>query len=227
MKTKSDIDAQEQHYWKISPGSKGEGWKDCLKAGRIGIGWIYEDIHGLNEKELEVYIQDKINRDESKKIRQDKIEEIIHFVFNIKKNDIVVAYSAPSTIYGIGIVEEDDWIFDDQGNYYLTNSRKVRWLKNVSPTKIVDKLIVQNLGKQKTVIQIDKDIFIQRILPLFEKESEVQYLKLNTVPASNLELIHLLKKKSQLVFYGPPGTGKTYTARQLSVSLIENHFKEI
>ncbi|WP_440952208.1 AAA family ATPase [Methanococcoides sp. FTZ1] len=219
MKIDENPDFQEQRYWKISPGRGGEGWDECFKAGRIGIGWPEEDLHGLTENEVRTYFKDEVH------LHGRDINQAIDFIFDIQKNDIIIAYSAPSTIYGIGIVEEDDWEFNEAEEYYLSTSRKVKWSKNILPTKISDKLIIENLGKTQTVVKIDKGIFTKRILPLFSKETKIESLIIDNNPITNLPIINLLNKKSQVIFYGPPGTGKTYAARQVAMSLIQNHFK--
>lgn len=50
----------EQKIWKISPGSGGLGWNDCLTKGIIGIGWEYKkDLHDLSEEKVMEYTKEK------------------------------------------------------------------------------------------------------------------------------------------------------------------------
>ena len=96
--------------WKISPGEKGVGWEECLRNGTIGIGWAHEkNLHGLSENEIEEYTKTKyLSTDKPGYIAK----QLINFIFHIKKGHIIIAYSSPSTIYGIGIVEDDEWEYN-------------------------------------------------------------------------------------------------------------------
>ena len=128
----------KQQFWKISPGRNGEGWNECYEMGMIGIGWMHDpDLHGLTtQKEVEEKIREY---DNDGKI----VKQFIDLIFNIKKGHIIFAYSAPSTIYGIGIVEEDDWIYNEGKKYYLVNSRKVKWAGDFQPKKLDNKKLYE------------------------------------------------------------------------------------
>lgn len=157
--------------WKISPGEKGSGWGDCLRNGTIGIGWAHEkNIHGLDEKEIEEYARKKYTSDEKPGYIA---KQLIHFIFHIKKGHIIIAYSSPSTIYGIGIVEDDEWKYDknvDSDDYWLRNTRKINWIKS-SKQKIDDVEIISKLGIKRTIIPVTKKLFEDKILPLYPRES--------------------------------------------------------
>lgn len=208
----------EQKIWKISPGSGGSGWEDCLTKGIIGIGWEYKkDLHDLSEEKVMEYIKEKY--------KGKAANQFIDFIFNIKKDDIVIAYAGPSKIYGIGIVEKSDWIFNDDANKaWLANTRKIRWDEKISNIKVHDKNIISILGYNQTLFDVEKDFFIKRILPLLPKESDVRNFFNNPKNSRELPILNILDKKSQIILYGPPGTGKTYKAREYSVNFIQkNH----
>jgi len=154
--------------WRISPGARGEGWSDCLSNEVIGIGYIHDDdLHG--------YSQDKVIEYMRKKGRQAPgyLSGPNNFFFNIKKGHIVVAYSSPTTIYGVGIVASNEWKFNPKVNrntYWLRNTRKVTWLTSFSQTRIDDKEIIKKLGKTLALDIIPEDFFIEKLLPLFPEE---------------------------------------------------------
>ena len=205
----------DQKFWKISPGSSGMGWKDCLDKGIIGIGWNYEkDLHGLSEEKVFEYI---------KKTYSGKVaKQFVDFIFNIKKGDTIVAYSSPSTIYGIGIVEKSEWVFNDNvDDPWLAHTRKIRWDKKTSEIKVSTEDIKKILGKNRTLFGIPQDFFIKRILPLLPKESDIWTFLSSHKMSRDLPILNLLDQKSQVVLYGPPGTGKTYKAREYAVNFIE------
>ena len=155
--------------WKISPGEEGKGWKDCRKNGTIGIGWAHDtDLHGYTKEEIEEYTEKKGFEKPGYVANQ-----LIKFIFQIKKGHTIVAYSSPSTIYGIGVVEQKDWRFNknvSSDNYWLRNTRKVNWIE-FSKIKTKDKKIISELGVRQSVKTIPKQFFIDEILPLIPKES--------------------------------------------------------
>lgn len=215
----------KQQFWKISPGKKGVGWNDCYGMGMIGIGWIDDvDLHKFStQKEVE------------EKIREygydgKVVKQYIDLIFNIKKGHIIIAYSAPSTIYGIGIVEEDDWIYIEDEAYYLKNSRKVKWAKDFQPKKLdnkklYDKNLFDILKTQQTLFKIEKDDFpklIKHVIP----ENSMIWKWIKNEKTTDQTFLDLLNKKKQIIFYGPPGTGKTYKTREYAISLIKKHITE-
>lgn len=211
----------EQKIWKISPGTDGEDWDDCLSKGVIGIGWEHEkDIHGLSKEEVMEYIKEEYNGKVA--------TQFVDLIFNIKEKDIVIAYSSPSTIYGIGIVDNSEWVFDD-GAYApppLTNSRKIRWDTKISDIKVSDKEIVKILGYNRTLFGIENDFFITKILPLLPEESYIRYLFSYPKISQDMPILNLLDHKSQIILYGPPGTGKTYKTREYAVNFIQKSIME-
>lgn len=157
--------------WKISPGENAEGWEDCQKNGIIGIGWYrIKDLHGLTKEEIIEYVREKYAPIEKPGYIAN---QFIDFIFHIKKGHIIVAYSTPSTIYGVGIVEEDDWEHKDMSSdvYWLRNTRKVKWAESFSQTKIVDNDTKHTLGQRATIFPITNEFFNSKILSLFPKES--------------------------------------------------------
>ena len=151
--------------WKISPGEEGKGWKDCLKNGTIGIGYAYDDLHEYTEEEV---IEYKRKTDSPS---PGYLSTPIHFFFHIKEGHIVVAYSAPSTIYGIGIVTEHEWKHNPDvtgDTYWLKNTRSVDWFD--LRLKIDDEAIKSELGGRNVIIPIQKLFFIKKLLPLFPKD---------------------------------------------------------
>lgn len=212
----------ERRIWKISPGSGGTGWNDCLNKGIIGIGWEYEkDLHGLSEQEVREYIKEEYD--------EKVANQFVDFIFNIKKDDIVIAYASPSTIYGIGFVEKNDWIFnDDATNPWLAHTRKIRWDPKISKIRVYDKEIVskRNLGKNRTLFSVNNNLFIKHIFPLLPEESYVRDLYTNLKKTLDLPILNLLDQKSQIILYGPPGTGKTYKAREYAVNFIQKSILE-
>ena len=157
--------------WKISPGEKGIGWEDCLRNRTIGIGWGYEkNLHGLSEKEIEEYAKNKYSSGGKPGYIA---KQLIHFIFHIKKGHIIIAYSSPSTIYGIGIVEENEWKYNenvDRYDYWLRNTRKINWINSFPKNKIDDAEIISEFGKKKTIIPVTKKFFEDKILPLYPRE---------------------------------------------------------
>ncbi len=210
----------EHKIWKISPGSGGLGWNDCLTKGIIGIGWEYKkDLHELSEEKVMEYIKEEYNGKAA--------NQFVDFIFNIKKGDIVIAYAGPSTIYGVGIVEKSDWVFNEYvDDPWLAHTRKIIWDTTISKIKVYDKNIISILGYNQTLFNVETDFFIKRILPLLPKESDVSNYFVNPINSRELHLLNLLYQKSQIILYGPPGTGKTYKAREYAVNFIEKTILE-
>lgn len=156
--------------WKISPGQKAEGWEDCLKNGVIGIGWAHgRDLHSLTKEEIIEYARKKYTGERPGYIAN----QLINFIFDIKKGHIIVAYSTPSTIYGVGFVEEDGWEYENVSNdvYWLRNTRKVKWVKSFLQKEIVDYDTKHTLGQNTTILPITKILFNSKILSLYSKEA--------------------------------------------------------
>lgn len=172
--------------WKISPGEKGIGWEDCLRNRTIGIGWGHEkNLHGLSEKEIEEYAKKKYSSGGKPGYVS---KQLIHFIFHIKKGHIIIAYSHPSTIYGIGIVEENEWKYNenvDRYDYWLRNTRKINWMNSFPKKKIDDTEIISELGRKKTIIPITKKFFEDKIIPLYPRE-----LFLNLFEIDNENILH-------------------------------------
>lgn len=160
-----DMKIEPTGIWKISPGEEGKGWDDCLKNGTIGIGYAYDDLHGYTEEEV---IEYKRKTDSPS---PGYLETPLHFFFHIKEGHIIVAYSAPSTIYGIGIVTENEWEYNPEvtgDTYWLKNTRKVDWFD--LRLKIDDGKIKSELGSRNVIIPIEKLFFEKKLLPLFPKD---------------------------------------------------------
>jgi 5-methylcytosine-specific restriction protein B len=210
-----------QKIWKISPGSRGAGWDDCKKNGTIGIGKIYErDVHGYTEDEVKKYVEEERG---TKSYRS-----LLRFIFEIKKDDVVVAYSSPKTIYGIGIIAENDWVHNkniSREKHWLKNTRKVMWDKTFPSSPATDN-IKDEIGVQEPVKEISSNFFVDQILPLLSEESDVRGLFTDSKKSWNLTILNLLDQKSQIILYGPPGTGKTYKAREYAVNFIQKSILE-
>ena len=159
--------------WKISPGEEGTGWEDCRKNGTIGIGWAHDtDLHDYTEEEIEEYTE----KDGFEKPGY-VANQLIKFIFQIKKGHIIVAYSSPSTIYGIGIVEQKNWKFNSSvknNKYCLRNTRKVNWMESFLPQKIDEEEVISELGVRQTIKSIPKKLFIDKILPLIPENSKTK-----------------------------------------------------
>ena len=234
----------EQKIWKISPGKDGKAFKDWIDNNRIGIGWIHtKDLHefsGKTKGEVKEEVKQILEKRKIDELRYSYAtsapEQIVNFIFDVKKGDIIIAYSSPSTVYGIGIVEEDDWIFNkkiktDDDNRVSRNSRKVKWAKNISRIKITNRELKKLLGMRNPIFfnvekYMGRNKFINLISPLLPKESDVwSFLNYNKM-SKDLPILNLLDQKSQIILYGPPGTGKTYKAREYALNFIQKFILE-
>ena len=159
-------------FWKISPGKGGEGWKDCRKNGTIGIGWAHEtDLHSYTLEKIEKYTEERFKKPGY------VANQLSKFILQIKKNHIIVAYSSPSTIYGIGIVEQKNWKFNssvESNEYWLRNTRKVNWMDSFLPKKIGNEEVISELGVRQTIKAIPRKIFIDKILPFIPEDSKTK-----------------------------------------------------
>ena len=158
--------------WKISPGEEGMGWHDCLKNGTIGIGYSYDrDLHGLTEEQvIEHQRRTRISK-------PGYLSDPIDFLFHVKKGHVIVAYSSPSTIYGIGIVEENGWKYNksvSRDTYWLRNTRKVNWIQPFPKIKTDSQEVISELGVRQTIKAIPKKLFIDKILPLIPGNSKTK-----------------------------------------------------
>ena len=210
-----------QKFWKISPGSRGAGWNDCKNKGTIGIGKVYDrDIHGYTEDEVKKYVEEERG---TKSYRS-----LLRFIFEIKKDDIVVAYGSPKTIYGIGIVAENDWVHNknvSREKYWLKNTRKVMWDKTFPSSPATDN-IKDEIGVQEPVKEIPSNFFVNQILPLLSEDSDIRSFLGYSEISKDLPILNLLDQKSQIILYGPPGTGKTYKAIEYAVNFIQKSIVE-
>ncbi|CAG0983999.1 hypothetical protein METP3_02247 [Methanosarcinales archaeon] len=217
-----------QRFWKVSPGEGGKCWEECQKKGVIGIGKIQKkDVHGLTEEEVKEYLYEE---------RGKRSPSLIKFIFQITKGHIIIAYSSPSTIYGVGIVEEKDWKYNENIPYEyscLINTRKVNWIKPFSPIKVEDDEIKSKLGIREAISEIPKDFFINKLLPLFPDTFRIESFLIDTEIIESY-ILKLISKKHQIILYGPPGTGKTYNARKLALEFlrrdnysVRNSMKEV
>lgn len=206
--------SSKQSFWKISPGSRAVGWDNWRKAGVAGIGWEHdEDFHGFSQEEIKEYAKNNYSG------RYTYIsDQLITFIFDIKKDDLVIAYGKKS-IFGIGIVNTNEWKFNkniDEEKYWMRNTRKLDWTI-FNPPINVEKL-VDELGQNNTIMPIDETYFIKEILPLIPTEYKIESLiKTDTNIRKELSLHG---RDRNIILYGPPGTGKTYETINEALNII-------
>ncbi len=210
-----------QNFWKISPGRRAMGWDDWREAGVTGIGWAHDkDFHKFGREEIKEFAKNNYSGQFTYIANQ-----LIQFIFDIKKDDLIVAYGKTS-IFGIGIVNTNEWIFNkniDEEKYWMRNTRSVDWI--VFDPSIDVKILMDELGQNNTIMPIDETYFIEKILPLIPAEYKIESL-LKSKRSTKKELS---QNDRNIILYGPPGTGKTYETVNKALEIInqdENYCTE-
>lgn len=143
----------DSYIWKISLGStyENEIKNKCFKDNEIRIGW--NDVKEIDDENFN-------------KLGTNNKSTIINFIEDMKIGDLVISIYNQKKIDGIGIIESDFYI-DEQEGY--NKFRKVKWLSK----EILDltKLNGNKVFVQKTVYKINR-FKPKDLLALIKKESK-------------------------------------------------------
>ena len=199
---------QEINYWRINIGTNIEEWPGLIRENKIAIGFASEYI---KKKLFEYKDRDELKNDFiniKKEIKNISLNppsaasQIWNFLKKIKKGDKIVANKG-YTILGIGEAGEDVW-YEENSDHPIT--RRINWIKIVSPFRITKELEGKFMG---TIKSLSRDHY-NTILEMIPEDIKIEF-------DEEMEKIYkIIEYKKQIIFYGPPGTGKTYTARKFS-----------
>lgn len=201
--------SSKRDYWFVRT-QGGDFYDTFLKNSFIAIGYdsirlstiknAHENKHAKTE--LAKAIKDKFP-DET---RPGYIgNQLIDFIYNIKKGDIVVIPSSSTSHVSIGEVEStpvfeiSDRSVDTECPYF--KRKKIKWLKKNIDLKTLDAQLLRLKYTQRTVTPIPEDLtsFIDRnILPLYIKDDNA-HLALNVQSSEHLSAYSLFSTWMELL----------------------------
>lgn len=157
----------DYQVWKIGVKGRRVYWRDFLENNCIAIG-------SWNEK-----YYDKIKKYRSfEEFGADfppdygLREQMYDLVFEMKEGDVVFAYHAKN-FKGVGIVEKggyDGYYYKVDEDFPFEHRRKVRWFEFKPALFVGDEEFYRKelKAKQKTLLKLDKNLFINGILPFLK-----------------------------------------------------------
>ncbi len=150
-----------KRYWVVrayvdSDDSDKVDWDICRDNNFVAIGWDWAGNLIEASKDIEL-LKEKLGY-KSKYKTANVVHQILRFINEIKKGDIVIlpTYPEGDIVYYIGEVVSDAYYDENPSDgAYSKTRRKVRWLARVNRDDISEKL-KRSLYGQMTVFNIDK-----------------------------------------------------------------------
>ena len=162
--------------WLVRAGQHGEQEQDALAKKVVTIGWNeFDDLSKIKSKEELTELYSKINPDSKKKSVTNQVGQILRFVREIKKGDLVALPLKMQSGIAIGKVESDYEYKKVAPN--IKHIRHVKWIK-IIPRSAFDQDILYSLGAFMTVCKIERNDGENRVK---------QLLKGDLVPAERSE----------------------------------------
>lgn len=155
-------DFDNSRYFKMSIGGKENphihDW--CIKNGKVALGWgadsNFESVtdHVGNWPEF----RDRFKEEFPELAKESRYHiQAMHAFLKMKKGDIVLVSKGNHVIDAVGVIADDEYIYDDQQNFGYYQFRNVHWLAsnlNASPELFVSK----NISQQTIYEFYDDDI---------------------------------------------------------------------
>jgi restriction system protein len=180
----------DRNYWLVRTMS-GEYYDDFLKNNIIGIGWnLYKKDH-INEllltsenpqKALTEFIK-KNSSNEDRTSASYAAAQIIRFMFEIKKNDVVIIPSANSDFLSVGYVLDNKTysLNELRGSYDISTQvdkfRKVKWQKSVTKGSIEPELYMMLFSHHPISYISEYALYVDRLLDsLYKKNDEYHFI---------------------------------------------------
>lgn len=179
-KIKNSINSQSK-VWKVSLGyrkTEERIYKQCKKNKEIVIGWLeYESLEGKSYNEIYSMLEIKRGKDEPK--LSNDVSSISALVNDMKKGDLVLIYSTPTTIIDIGIVEGD--YFHNSGEPY-PHKRKVSWFKEFKKPIDISSYDNKTRLSLKTIYELDQINFSDLREIIQDNDKKISFSKDNIKP---------------------------------------------
>lgn len=161
-KVHTDISVEKATFYKMSLGGKQKlhihDW--CIKNGRVALGFGEREDHSP----LKPYIGNwKEFRDQYERLFPNIVKESkfniqgMYYFMKMKTGDVVIATKGNRVIDAIGIIKNDNYIFEDTHDFEYCQFRDVEWIAtdlNASP----DLFVKKNISQQSIYEFYDEDI---------------------------------------------------------------------
>ncbi|MGM0613696.1 MAG: AAA family ATPase [Bacteroidota bacterium] len=193
-------DFENARYFKMSIGGKQNpqihDW--CIKNEKIALGWGHDaNFHSL-KKFVGTYVE---FRDHFKEQYPHLVEEstfhiqATHAFLKMKKGDVVIVPKGNKVIDAIGIIKDDEYIYDDQQDFEYYQFRNVNWIAtnlNASPDLFVSKNISQQTIYEFYDDDIKKDYF----------KRAFNFTEENSVPENYVLIIDEINRGNVAAIFG-------------------------
>jgi restriction system protein len=174
-------------YWYVRTNS-GDYYDQFKKSNIIAIGWNYLTIKNIGDLKKNPAYREELARRVTKNDGINTkpgyvINQIVDFVENIKKGDIVMIPSESSDFYSFGEIIDDQpyqAVINSEDSLPYEKRRKVKWLQFNVPYLKLDPYLFKLKWLQKTITQLDAletaQAIDRSIESLFIKDQKAHYV---------------------------------------------------
>lgn len=223
-----DDDIEVTRYWAFSPGTNAEHWQDFYDQGIMSI--EYPELGDLSQYDSKEEIRKRLSElSGDDRSRKNTVLACWQFVNEMNIGDIVFAKKGKAEILGRGIVTSA-YRYGDSTSDSFKNVRNINWThigKWKSPAPYAYKTLTDLTNYTEDVEKInglfisETDDEIEETQKEYPPYSKKQLLNEVFLDESEYEtLVHLLRKKKNLILQGAPGTGKSFAAKRLAYSMM-------
>ncbi|MFW6020243.1 MAG: AAA family ATPase [Bacteroidales bacterium] len=167
IKDENQYDFENARYFKMSLGGRQNphihDW--CIKNKKIALGWgSDEDFHDLMD-----YVgnwpefRDRFKDTYPHLVKESRFHiQAMHAFLKMKKGDVVLVSKGNYVVDAVGVIKDDEYIYDDQQDFGYYQFRKVEWLAsdlNASPDLFVSKNLSQQTVYEFYDVDIKKEYF--------------------------------------------------------------------
>lgn len=200
----SEITTGKPQYWAYAPGDQACAWDECKEQNIMVLGW--DDVGELSsypdKDSIRQAIQEAYGGGGSHK---NDVLALWQFLHELKAGDVVYARKGVTTVIGRGIVQDDDYYYDDTREHYK-NVRRILWTHD-------GEWEYPGSAAQKTLTNITRytDVVEELENLILDKENKEESME-----KKHTGMINLLEASKNLILTGAPGTGKTYLAKLIA-----------
>ena len=220
-------DSDGKRYWIYSPGENAFLWSDCIKEGKMYLGWT--DLGDLSQyTEKEEMRQKLIELKGSDSSYSHSALATWEFANVMKPGDIVFVKKGSRKIIGRGVVT-GGYVYEPEREGTYKNTREVDWI-NIEEHEHPWFPIVQ-----KTLTDITKyPDYWPKLNALFDgKGEEISSIEYQPYDKAKFleqvfmeekeydKLFNLLKNRKNIILTGSPGVGKTFMAKRFAYSIMK------
>jgi len=244
----NSVHGNPTNYWLIGTKLGGERsiWQDMQRGNYAAIGWgtIGSLDTFINDNRSNTLVKQEISSKlladghyTEQSVRTRKAGEILDFLKNVQKNDLIIAVEGQRVI-GVGRVS-GDYYFENTPPVDAFHRRKVDWL-SFEEWKLPEaegiRTTVCNIKKEVNMLAVEHVIAHYPVDLTTQPQIEPQQLHVEIMSPYTIEnminegvflesseidkIKNRLESKKNLILQGAPGVGKTFVAKKLAYVLM-------